>query len=420
MKHKIRLASLMALAFAIIMITTACEGFSDASNAKKTEPLKVTVSINIALNNVQSVKNLKVKLDDYTDDYHYVVPVNEAGDVLVEGVIPGIYTVSVSGNAFDNVGDEYYVNGNAVNKALYAGMTNVDVTVQGLKVSPLVFKEIYFCGIAPFYFRDQFYEIYNNSDKVQYLDGVYFAQLYPTNATTKLPVWKYDDGGTCCYGERVWKFPGTGKDYPLQPGESAVISQFAANHQLEIYNPASPVDCSHSEFEFNMDNPKFPDQPAIDMVHVFYQGKAEKGSSPQFLTPVFGGAFTIFRIPEDVAWDPVNKEEWKNYDGTSTSPKAKIPNQYVLDAVECVNNESMSNAKRIPAVVDAGFTWVGATYCGKGVARKLLMSDGEPVRRPDGSYIYQDTNNSTDDFERGVTPELHRNGAGVPSWNVTY
>lgn len=411
---------LTMLASFLCLMTASCTNFSEASDAEKAEPLNIGVSMTINVPNLKSVKDLKVKLDDLKDDYHYVLPVSEAGDVTISNVIPGIYTISVSGNAYDQNDEEYYINGSVVNKALYTGETKVSVDVQGLKVSPLIFKELYYAGSKGWYFRDQFYEIYNNSSEVQYLDGVYFAQLYPTNATTKLPVWKTDDGGTCCYGERVWKFPGTGKEYPLMPGESAVISQFAANHQMEIYNPESPVDGSHSEFEFNMNNPNFPDQPAIDMLHVFYQGKAEMGSMPQFLTPVFGGAFVIFRIPEGVAWDPVNDENWKNYDGKSTMPKAKIPNQYVLDAVECVNDEAKSDAKRIPAVLDAGTTWVGATYCSLGVARKVMVENGDTLRRENGAIIYQDTNNSTDDFERGVVPVMHRNGSGVPSWNATY
>ena len=93
----------------------------------------------------------------------------------------------------------------------------------------------------------------------------------------------------------------------------------------------------------------------------------------------------------------------------------------MLDAVEAGDNESKMNAKRVPAVLDAGMTWVGATYCGLSVARKLLVDgNGEPaVREETNSYIYQDTNNSTDDFERGVVPEMRRNGAKMPSWNHT-
>jgi hypothetical protein len=294
--------------------------------------------------------------------------------------------------------------------------------------SPLIFKEIYYCGSRPekggVYFRDQFYEIYNNSADILYLDGIYFANLTPGTATTKLPIWPEADGNNYAYGERVWKFPGNGTEYPLAPGESCIISQFAANHQLDIYNPQSPIDGSSSEFEFNMNNPNFPDQAAYDMQHVFYQGKAEMGSIPQYLTSVFGGAYVIFRVPEGEAWDPVNDENMKTTDLSKPNSNvyyAKIPIKYVLDAVEAVNNESKMNAKRVPGVLDAGITWVGATYCGLGIARKLSTDEeGNPIIREEtGTYIYQDTNNSTDDFERGVVPVMRRNGAKMPSWNHT-
>jgi len=47
------------------------------------------------------------------------------------------------------------------------------------------------------------------------------------------------------------------------------------------------------------------------------------------------------------------------------------------------------------------------------VARKKI---GE---NEDGTPILQDTNNSTDDFDRGVKPMLRRYGAKMPSWNHT-
>lgn len=94
------------------------------------------------------------------------------------------------------------------------------------------------------------------------------------------------------------------------------------------------------------------------------------GSIPQYLTSVFGGAYVIFRVPEGEAWDPVNDENMKTTDLSKPNSNvyyAKIPIKYVLDAVEAVNNESKMNAKRVPGVLDAGITWVGATYCGLGM-----------------------------------------------------
>lgn len=131
----------------------------------------------------------------------------------------------------------------------------------------------------------------------------------------------------------------------------------------------------------------------------------------------------LFQIPEGDTWDPVNDPSMKTTDLSKPNNDtyyAKIPVKYVLDAVECIDNESMVNAKRMPAVLDAGMTFVGATYCGLGVTRKLSVDEnGEPVRRENGALIFQDTNNSTDDFEGGVVPMLRRHDVKMPAWNHT-
>lgn len=409
---------------AIVALTLyACDSFNEADDAHKVAPLSVKVKLNVETEGL-TLRSMLMKFDNYDEGYHLEKEF-EGETINMDDIVPGIYSVTVSGAGVDAENNEYYVNGNAVNQAIYGDNPQLDISLQGLKVSPLVFKEIYYAGSRTpsegVWFRDQFYEIYNNSAEVQYLDGVYFANLTPNKSTKKLPLWPEEDGNNYAYAERIWKFPGDGSDYPLQPGESCVIAQFAANQKLEQYNPNSPVDLSSAEFEFNMNNANFPDQPATDMVHVFYNGKAAKGSIPQYLTSVFGGAYVIFRVPEGETYDPVGDATMKTTDLSKPNSKtyyAKIPVSYVLDAVECIDNESMSSAKRVPAVLDAGMTWVGATYCGLGVARKPQTDeDGEYIKRANGAMIFQDTNNSTDDFERGVTPQLRRYDTGIPSWN---
>jgi len=422
-KHNRMKVHLYITAALLTLALGACDSFREADEAKNVETLNVSVNLNVETEGL-TLKSILMKFDNYDEGYHFEKEF-EGESVCMEDIVPGIYTVTASGSGTDAEGNEYYVNGNAVNQALYGENPTLDISMQGLKVSPLVFKEIYFAGsrtpLNVVWFRDQFYEIYNNSAEMQYLDGIYFANLTPGKSTTKLPLWPEEDGNNYAYAERVWKFPGDGTDYPLQPGESCVIAQFAANHKLEQYNPNSPVDLSSAEFEFNMDNANFPDQPAVDMVHVFYNGKAAKGTMPQYLTSVFGGAYVIFRVPKGETYDPVNDSSMKTIDlskPTSTTYYAKIPVSYVLDAVECIDNESKSNSKRVPAVLDAGMTWVGSTYCGLGVARKPQTDEeGEYIKRENGAMIFQDANNSTDDFERGVTPQLRRHDTGIPSWN---
>ena len=403
--------------FALIGLASllvSCESFSDALETKEITPISITIRPEITLSGFDNTNGLKLILNNYVEGIRVEKELTSS-TVEIGDLIPGMYSIVISGKLKNKEGVSYYLNGSLVNYPVLNNRATIDLPISGQKISPLVFKEIFYSGTANFYFRNQFYEIYNNSEDLHYLDGIYFAVLYPTKSTSTLPVWPQEDGNKYVYTDRIWKFPGNGTTYPLKPGESCVISQFAANHKLDIYNPNSPVDCSSSEFEFNMNNPKFPDQPAYDMEHVYFDGKADKGRLPQYLTSVFGGAYVIFKVPEGETYDPVNNPALQTKDQSSSSKSlyAKIPIEYVLDGVEAVDDETKVNAKRMPGVLDAGITTVGATYNSLGVARKKI---GE---NPDGTPVLQDTNNSTEDFERGVVPMFRRYNAKMPSWNHT-
>ena len=395
-------------------LLTSCDSFTDAFETKEITPISITIRPEITLSGFDNTNGLKLILNNYVEGIRVEKELTSS-TVEIGDLIPGMYSIVISGKLKNKEGVWYYLNGSLVNHPVLNNRATIDLPISGQKISPLVFKEIFYAGTAKFYFRNQFYEIYNNSEDLHYLDGIYFAVLYPTKSTSTLPVWPQEDGNKYVYTDRIWKFPGNGTTYPLKPGESCVISQFAANHKLDIYNPNSPVDCSSSEFEFNMNNPKFPDQPAYDMEHVYFDGKADKGRLPQYLTSVFGGAYVIFKVPEGETYDPVNNPALQTKDQSSSSKSlyAKIPIEYVLDGVEAVDDETKVNAKRMPGVLDAGITTVGATYNSLGVARKKI---GE---NPDGTPVLQDTNNSTEDFERGVVPMFRRYNAKMPSWNHT-
>ncbi len=403
--------------FALIGLASllvSCESFSDALETKEITPISITLRPKITLSGFDNTNGLKLILNNYVEGIRVEKELTSS-TVEIGDLIPGMYSIVISGKLKNKEGVSYYLNGSLVNHPILNNRATIDLPISGQKISPLIFKEIFYSGTANFYFRNQFYEIYNNSEDLHYLDGIYFAVLYPTKSTSTLPVWPQEDGDKYVYTERIWKFPGNGTTYPLKPGESCVISQFAANHKLDIYNPNSPVDCSSSEFEFNMNNPKFPDQPALDMEHVYFNGKADKGRAPQYLTSIFGGAYVIFKVPEGETYDPVNNPALQTKDRSSSSKKlyAKIPIEYVLDGVEAVDDETKVNAKRMPGVLDAGITTVGASYNSLGIARKKM---GE---NPDGTPVLQDTNNSTEDFERGVVPMFRRYNAKMPSWNHT-
>ena len=209
-KYLLMISTLLAL--------TSCEAFSDMEGVQEITPISVKVALDFHIDNLAELKDLKLKFDNYDENLHYEKAVSgnqiEMGDLL-----PGIYTVNVSGTALDHAGTEYFVNGSVVNHPLFHQGHSLTLNVKGQKISPLVFKEIYYaCSKTPLnksYIYDQFYEVYNNSSSVLYLDGIHFANLYPDKSSTSLPLWPEEDGNDYVYALRVWKFPGSGQDYPM-------------------------------------------------------------------------------------------------------------------------------------------------------------------------------------------------------------
>ena len=415
---KRKLIYLLALAVTPLV---GCDTFSELSDAKEVAPIAVNVDLDIAVENLAAVKGLTVKFDNYDEALHYTKEIS-GESVNMDGILPGIYTVSVSGTALDSDNNEYYVNGNIVNAALFENGIGLDIKVKGLKVSPLVFKEIYFCGSRPaaggVYFRDQFYEIYNNSGSVQYLDGVHFANLYPGTATTKLPIWPEEDGDNYAYGDRVWKFPGNGTDYPLEPGEAVVLAQEARNHFTNLSDSNDiTIDNSSANWECwfgnaSRDNPDVPNLP-----HIFY---CDMNYGFQWLASVYGPALCIFR-PDDgtVITDNFYEKPAKNPNCQVQEGDvdmvyfARIPANWIIDGIECMEDLSLLGLKRIPGFVDAGAATAGTIYQAKVVSRKVVD------RRADGTPIYADTNNSTNDFETLSGPVIRRYGQKAPAWDGT-
>ena len=94
---KRKLIYLLALAVTPLV---GCDTFSELSEAKEVAPIAVNVDLDIAVENLAAVKGLTVKLDNYDEDLHYTKEIG-GESVSLDGILPGIYTVSVSGTALD-------------------------------------------------------------------------------------------------------------------------------------------------------------------------------------------------------------------------------------------------------------------------------------------------------------------------------
>jgi hypothetical protein len=366
----------------------------------------VALSIEIVLPDEMSAPDAyDVKIVNYNDNSEVSKTAGADGKLSVE-VLPGIYNITVTAEVLHK-NSLLYLSGTLTNVNIIAAGTQT-VSLQASAPGALVLKELYYCGskskTGGNYFRDQFYELYNNGESLIYLDGLCFGTIFSNLASANQPTWDIPNQANYVFFQWLWQLPGTGTDYPLEPGESVIIAQWATNHQIEDLNELSPVNLASAEFEGLCPNATLQtDEAAINMEIVFRT--TSMASMPQWLSSINGCAYALFFPEADTDLETLTTQV-----GNTTQGLA-VPIRIISEAVELVLNETQVQLKRVPTVLDAGATFVGESYISKSVARKVKETK-------DGRNIYQDTNNSSEDFVVKDTPVVRRDGAKIPSWNT--
>lgn len=393
---------LMALAAMTITAFVACSDDDD-----KVQTYDLTISLNPTDVEASNIGNLKV-----------IVAGSTSADTLTLNAIEtktltlaqGSYKISVSGKVKDEA--TAYVQG-AGDVELYEAKT-VTVNLSKYNQSPLVFKTIYNVGTVMGYVLDCYVEIVNNSDEVQYLDGIMLAN--PLANLKAQTAWQaeypdtYHEGGAL--NGIVLAFPGSGHDYPLQPGEFVVVADEAQNHKLAYGDNedkkadyAAAPDLSNANFEKyfgtgDIDNEAVPNMETVLM---------RSGSTmKQWAFGVAGRAYMLIKLPEGTTPQQYVADEsnFATMPGTTASTLyLKIPSKYVLDAVD-VYQSTVDPADHWPFFAskdDATGIPGGAMYSSQPVRRKVS-------KIVNGRAYYQDTNSSANDFKvstdntPGLTP----------------
>lgn len=393
--NKIKTTLPLLVLFALVIFT----------GCKKDDDIKKNVSVVTAvLQNPQSLTNVKIKTATITYKEINTGWTNTISELKTSNTVQleipkGSYDVTLEGEI------EYTEDGATKTTAvrgLQSGLNVVDATTNYdivlyvyNEAANFVIREIFYTGTqtpeGKTYNGDKYVIIHNNSDKVLYADGLIFAES--DFLTTTKRAYSPDVLNEAFTTKTIVMVPGTGKEYPIQPGESFTIANNAINH-LE-YN-ANSMDLSKSKFEvellssINVDNPQVPNTinySAFLTMHnrgfkSYILGKLDK-TKEQFLAE---NGYTYGYV--NAAGNITNTQSYK------------VPNTNILDAVN-LSVEAVFEWIVTSPSLDMGWTYCGkvdsdATRFGKSVIRKVLTVT------PDGRTIYKDTNNSTVDF----TPEV--------------
>ncbi len=388
------------------LILIACSDDDDDNNYLGT--LKVNVTLKEGLSNMP-IENLPVVLTNSTDNTENTANTDANGSVIFDNLAAGTYNVMIS---FKNEEENYVLNGTKNDIVIKAG-EETDITVELDAANPkggFVIKELYYNGADDNYismFKDQFVEVFNNSNEVLYADGLYFANLHGETGgfSQENPITTYPLDDKYVYADWIEQIPGSGKDYPIEPGKSFVIALNAINFKEGNATPDKAVDNSKADFErysvkwledkgesgnayFDLDNPDVPNTTNIFII---------KGLD-HMLMETLGTGGVIFR-KEDAFTDSDIVTYNKN-DGTNTEVKVmRINVEDIIDGVECLENTGAVKFKRLPKDIDAGFQALSADgqlfFSGKSVRRKIDQTASKRF----GHATLMDSNNSSVDFE---------------------
>lgn len=360
------------------------------------------------------------------------------GKVTFAGIAAGDYDIdaSVTFSAADYLeytgidpGKEVVYNGSLKSFTIQVGFDEeVEIPLITGQSGSFVIKQVYYAGSDKrdgAIFRDQFIEIYNNTDGVLFADSLYIATVWGkkepnTSGYHFQPNGQMDWSKSLAiptgassntdyvYIEQLFMVPGDGDDHPIQPGKSIVIAQNAVNHKVpyvgatgreqSVRNPDLTVDLSGADFETyygdipgvnplasDFDNPEVPNLEIIS-----YTGRDMILDNPgreSYAIFKTQGEFVVKDLPS--YYPPL-----LNAPTTSTKKYIQLRNDLIMDAVEVQPTLADNRIpKKLFPLNDAGFAFVaGDAYSSQSVIRKTArVAEG-------GRVVLSDTNNSTEDF----------------------
>lgn len=386
---------------ALLVGIVACSD-DDTTVVKYTATVQALLPAEVSATDVSAIA---ITATNATTNESAVANVDPATMTATFELLPGTYSFTASGSSTD-----YSLNGVATDVDIFASKS-VSLQLIASVGSSLILKEVYFAGVPDYYFQDAFYEIYNNTDEVQYLDGVILGVvdfgLAPQTWTKDQPsVWMTDGTYTNgCYPltSHVQCFPGNGTDYPIQPRTSVVVAANPIDHsarELGESDVKSPVDLSRADWQLYYDQ-SFPADtkvegiPAMQFLWKTFAREMMPATEGQ---PIILARLKNGQNPLDYVADPSSLAPVPG----GTQNCLLIPSDCILDAIDIVPAAANCHFKRIEAKDDAGMVWItgadgvsNGEYSGKSLRRKVAGFTAA------GKAIFKDTNNSANDFILG-------------------
>lgn len=176
------------------------------------------------------------------------------------------------------------------------GDTTVELRLRADQAGELLISEIGDGTALPWetgdnsYVFNVYFELFNNSPLLRYLDGLVFRSAWPPyNFSLPTPCSRTEatrNDSTGIHARALLRFPGSGTDFPIEPGEERLIAWSAIDHRP--VHPSLP-DLQSADFEITglgaADNPAVPNLTSVGLElfrpqHLFTTGYVQFLAGP--------------------------------------------------------------------------------------------------------------------------------------------
>ncbi|PWS30695.1 DUF4876 domain-containing protein [Pedobacter paludis] len=429
------------LLYTLLFVTsalTACKKFQ--GDIPEIHPVRYQIVTSYASDNLGKVlpkARIEITITNTKTNLSQKYLTKSDGTFSLDSISPGVYDISASIKI--SATDYTALTGETVTKEVVfnASEKAKTITIQDNQITalklisgttgPWVIKQIYYAGsntTTGASFRDQFIEIYNNTDSILYADSLYIAEAIGLQNFTATNVYRQsnsqydwsksqgmpsdiDANNGYVYTRALLMIPGTGKQYPVKAGESIVLAQTAINHKspftgtdgktITVRDPSLTVDLSGADFEAYY-APFLPKPLASDI---------DNPSVPNVEVLAYNGTDLILDNPGRMGYvifknkGTVDVKKLPQYAFPTTAPPSassekyyQIPISFIIDGVETQPNTASARVpKKLGASLDALYTYApNGAYSSQSVIRKTETTIN-------GRKVLKDTNNSAEDFD---------------------
>lgn len=405
MKKGFILLSLVA-AMATGFTVTSCSSDDDFGATAKQNGV---LTLNFTGENITEYTNLEVEIKEINTGATIKETLKKENAHSFE-VAYGSYRITVNG---------VVIASNEEVRAAGTGQTDITSAVKNLTIplfakkfhEDFIIEEVFFTGVKTSdnknYNSSRYFKITNNTSNILFADQLIIGQSEFLTTDDKNPTPYNKNLSFAVKGVMV--LPGSGNQYPVQPGDFIVIADNAINHKQ---NTSTAYDLHNADFEFPSTNPALGqvDNPSVPNADIIYSQTNFK----MFLMHNRGfESYVIARFPtgeDKITFLQKFKYDYsyQNSAGIITPRSAyAIPNSWIIDGVNNSIPTNFVHTLTAPGI-DSGWASVGATDSdanryGKSVRRKTAGT------MTNGKNLYMDTNNSTNDFTKDAVPSL-KNG----------